>query len=300
VYVKGELNTVADTLSQTSFGTEDHMSTYSSTICKPVSLVSSEGADVLMCAWILTDPVTLPVPGLVIATMLSITADKDLLASIHDNYAIDPWCKCLLKAKFLLHGVHESNGLLYAGTRLIIPRVSKVCELLYHLAHDVLGHFGFTKTYGSLCDSFYWPNMRWDLEHAYILACADCQQNKGTTQKSMGPLHPLLVPDQQGDSVAMDFIGLLPEDKGNNCIVTFTDCLNSDICIIPTRTDISAEDLAVLFFDHWYCENGLPLEIMSDQDKLFMSKFWQCLHKLTGVKLKMLTSYHPESDGASE
>ena len=31
-----------------------------------------------------------------------------------------------------------------------------------------------------------------------------------------------------------------------------------------------------------------------------MSKFWKALHRLTGVKLKMSTSYHPETDGASE
>ena len=31
-----------------------------------------------------------------------------------------------------------------------------------------------------------------------------------------------------------------------------------------------------------------------------MSKFWKALHKLTGVKLKMSTAYHPQTDGASE
>jgi hypothetical protein len=149
-------------------------------------------------------------------------------------------------------------------------------------------------------ESFYWPNMRWDLEAAYIPGCADCQQNKGSTQKPLGPLHPLPIPDQCRDSVVMDFIGPLPDNKGFNCIVTFTDRLNSDLHIVPTHTDISAEDLAIIFFDEWYCENRLPLEIISDQDKLFMSKFWQVLHGLTGVKLKMSTAYHPESDGASE
>lgn len=109
------------------------------------------------------------------------------------------------------------------GNRLIIPQVSKVHELLFHLAHNVLGHFGFAKTYGLLHKLFYWPNMRHDLEQAYILACADCQRNKGMTQKPLGPLHPFPVPDQWGDLVAMDFIGPLPEDKGFNCIVTFTD-----------------------------------------------------------------------------
>jgi len=215
-------------------------------------------------------------------------------------YAKDPWCKHLLDTEFFPHGIHMSNGLLYMGNRLIVPWVSKVHELLFHLAHDVLGHFGFAKTYGSLHELFYWPNMCHDFEQAYIPACADCQQNKGNTQRPMGPLHPLLVPNQQGDSVAMDFIGPLPEDEGFNCIITFTDQLNSDLWVIPTCTDISAEELAVIFFNEWYCENGLPLEIVSDCDKLFISKFWQSLHKLTRVKLKMLMAYHPESDGTSE
>jgi len=65
-------------------------------------------------------------------------------------------------------------------------------------------------------------------------------------------------------------------------------------------TTITAEQLAEIFFDKWYCENGLPADIISDRDKLFMSKFWKVLHKLTNVKIKASTAYHPETDGASE
>ena len=64
--------------------------------------------------------------------------------------------------------------------------------------------------------------------------------------------------------------------------------------------DISAEEFALQFFTHWYCENGLPSQIVSDRDKLFVSKFWRALHLLTGVSLKMSTSFHPETDGSSE
>jgi hypothetical protein len=56
----------------------------------------------------------------------------------------------------------------------------------------------------------------------------------------------------------------------------------------------------LLFFTHWYCENGLPLELISDRDHLFVSRFWRALTKLTGVKHAMSTSYHPETDGSSE
>ena len=70
----------------------------------------------------------------------------------------------------------------------------------------------------------------------------------------------------------------------------------SKLCL----STLTAEQLAEIFFDKWYCENGLPLDIVSDRDKLFMSRFWKTLHTLTGVKLKMSTSYHPETDGSSE
>jgi Chromo (CHRromatin Organisation MOdifier) domain len=64
--------------------------------------------------------------------------------------------------------------------------------------------------------------------------------------------------------------------------------------------NITADELAIVFFNNWYCENGLPKNIVSDCDKLFVSRFWKALTKLTGVNLKMSTAYHPETDGSSE
>jgi hypothetical protein len=66
------------------------------------------------------------------------------------------------------------------------------------------------------------------------------------------------------------------------------------------RTDLTVPKLALLFFNEWYCENSLPLELISDRDKLFVSKFWKALHVLTGVHLKMSPAYHPQTDSTSE
>jgi len=243
---------------------------------------------------VFTDEVD-PIP---VNAVLSVTTDKSILERIQTGYLEDEFCKRV--ATSTMAGWRESNGLWYIGDRLLIPRVTDIRENLFRLAHDTLGHFGADKSYAALRDSYYWPNMRRDLERAYIPSCVDCLRNKSPTTRPPGPLHPLPVPESRGDSIAMDFVGPLPTDKNYDCILTITDRLGADIRIIPTRCDITAEDLAVVFFDHWYCENGLPNSIVCDRDKLFVSRFWKALTRLTGVKLKMSSAYHPETDGSSE
>lgn len=192
------------------------------------------------------------------------------------------------------------DSLWFIGERLIVPGQCDARESIFRIADDTLGHFGFAKTYESLRNSYFWPHMRKDLEEGYIPSCIDCQRNKSRTTKPTGPLHPLPVPDEHGDSVAIDFIGPLPEEGGFDCIVAMTDRLNSDIQIVLCSTKTTAEQLAVIFFNSWYCENGLPLEIVSDRDKLFTAKFWKHLMILTGIKHRQSSSYHPQTDGASE
>jgi hypothetical protein len=101
-------------------------------------------------------------------------------------------------------------------------------------------------------------------------------------------------------SVAIDFIGPLPEEDGCDHILSMTDQLGADVRFVACKKNLSARDLATLFFDNWFCENGLPLEIISDRDVLFLSRFWKHLHELTGVNLKMSSSFHPQTDGLSE
>jgi hypothetical protein len=239
--------------------------------------------------------------GNVCAAVMSIQSDPNLQARIKKGYQEDPWCRRLEDLMDSLPGLQkDEKGLYYISDRLVIPRVDNLREHLFHAAHDVAGHFGADKSYALLRGSYYWPNMRKDLVESYIPSCAACMRNKSKTTATSGPLHPLPIPEARGDSVAIDFIGPLPEDNGYNMLISMTDRLNADIRLVPCKDNISAENFAALFFDHWYCENGLPKEIVSDRDKLFLSKFWRALHKLTGIKLKMSSAYHPETDGSSE
>lgn len=275
VYIHGEDNTVADTLSQV-----------------PVDGFPTEKANALLLkgdVWSIDNTV---------GAILAIETDKSVLDAIRAGYETDEFTKCLLESG--VAGVTVANGLVYTGSRLVIPKVAEVQENLFQLAHDALGHFGSDKSYAGLRDCYYWPGMRKDLEVGYIPGCIDCQRNKSHTTKPAGPLHPLPIPEGCCDSVVIDFVGPLPLDEGFDTICTMTCRLNSKIMIVPVRANISAEDFAEVFFNTWFCENGLPLEIVSDRDKLFVSKMWRALLKLTGIKMKMSSSYHPELDGLSE
>ncbi|KAJ8468870.1 hypothetical protein ONZ45_g17089 [Pleurotus djamor] len=231
---------------------------------------------------------------------LSVSLSDDLVNEIKKGYQADSWCRALLGSGGKTQGVRYSNGLLYLNGRLAIPKVTAVREAIFRLAHDSLGHFGVAKTYAALHDSFYWPNMYSTLAKLYVPGCDECQRNKSANTLPPGPLHPLSPPGSRFESVAMDFVGPLPEDEGFNYLLTMTDRLGADIRLIPCRTDLKAADLASLFFDHWFCENGLPSDIVSDRDKLFLSDFWKELTKLLGISLKMSTSFHPQTDGTSE
>ena len=100
--------------------------------------------------------------------------------------------------------------------------------------------------YSALCDSFYWPNMHHNLKVTYIPFCAKCAYNKSPTSWPVGPLHPLPSPEDCGDSVAINFIGLLPKEHGFNTIATMTDCARSDIHIVLTWANLTAEHFAML------------------------------------------------------
>ena len=205
-------------------------------------------------------------PKTPVAGILNIATDQSLLDAIITGYKTDDFAKQLTKDIDMgsIKGATLTDQLLYVGCRLVIPQNLQVHELLYNLTHDMLSHFGFDKSYESLCDSYYWLNMCRDLEKAYIPLCSECQCNKTRTSKPTGPLHPLPVPDHRFDTVTLDFIGPLPKEDGKDTILTMTDILGTDICITGTHSTYTAAQVAIVLFDEWYCENGLMLHFISD------------------------------------
>jgi len=63
---------------------------------------------------------------------------------------------------------------------------------------------------------------------------------------------------------------------------------------------LTANKVAGNFVSHVLKLHGFPKRIISDWDKIFISKFWQRLFKSQGTTLSMSSSYHPQTNGQSE
>ena len=83
-------------------------------------------------------------------------------------------------------------------------------------------------------------------------------------------------------------------------ICVIIDQLTSMVHLIPTVQTYGAAEIAEVVFEHVYKLHGLPERIISDRDTLFTSIFWRKLHELLSTELCLSSSYHLQTDGATE
>ena len=69
---------------------------------------------------------------------------------------------------------------------------------------------------------------------------------------------------------------------------------------IGLPTNATAKDIADTFLKEVWKLHGLPSENVSDMDVKFSGEFWESFCKSLGIKRKMSTAYHPQTDRQTE
>jgi len=98
----------------------------------------------------------------------------------------------------------------------------------------------------------------------------------------------------------MDWIVELPESNSYTQIWVLVGHLIKMTRLIPLPTNTTAKDLAQSFLMNVWRFHSLPENIILDRDTKLTSHFWQGLMDKLGIKTKLSTAFHPETDGQTE
>ena len=98
----------------------------------------------------------------------------------------------------------------------------------------------------------------------------------------------------------MDFKSIPPSKEGYNIIFVVIDYFNKQAVFLFCYKIVTAEDIARLYIDAIFRYKGSSESIISDRGPQFVSYFWKEFCRILGVKLKLSTAYHPQTDGQTE
>ncbi|KAL2237413.1 UNVERIFIED_CONTAM: Gypsy retrotransposon integrase-like protein 1 [Sesamum indicum] len=122
----------------------------------------------------------------------------------------------------------EDGLLMSKANRLFVPKGGDLRKSLISKCHDTLwaGHQGKERTYALVQRTYYWPQMRDDVD-TYIRTCLICQHDKANNQKKAGLLQPLRIPKRPWESVSMDYICGLPKKDWMKLLDVAQLCFNA-------------------------------------------------------------------------
>ncbi|XP_077953086.1 uncharacterized protein LOC144390462 [Gasterosteus aculeatus] len=185
------------------------------------------------------------------------------------------------------------------ANRVYVP--ASVRPQLVQWSHTSLGsgHPGITRTTQLLSQKYWWNSLAPDVRD-YVLSCPVCAQTKTPRQLPAGELVPLPTPQRPWSHVAVDFLTDLPASEGFTTILVLVDRFSKMCRFIPLCNLPSAIEMAECLFLQVFRPFGLPEEIISDRGPQFTSQVWRAFCNRLGIKVKLTSGYHPETNGQTE
>lgn len=136
--------------------------------------------------------------------------------------------------------------------------------------------------------------------HWFISHYSICQQTKYETRKPVRILHPLPIASSPWEDLFLDFITDLPQSHGYTTILVVVARFSKGVHCGTLLSWHTTYTVALLFLDMLCKLHGFPYSLVSDRKPLFINNFWHELFQLSGMKLCMSTSYHPETSGQTD
>jgi len=206
-------------------------------------------------------------------------------------------------------GVKELRGnewkiegdLVLKGGKVYVPKDEELRVEIIWLHHDVPAarYGGRWKMVELVTRNYWWPGVTRDVGK-YVEECDLYQRMKNRTEEPAGKLKLSEVPQKTWTHFTVDFITKLPVVAGKDAILVVCDRLSKMTHFVATMEETSAEGLARLFWDNVWKLHGLPESVVSDRGPQFAAELTKELNWMLGIKTKLSTVFHPQTDGQTE
>lgn len=183
--------------------------------------------------------------------------------------------------------IHEEEGLLFRGPRLIIPKTQRRETLLQiHASHQ-----GIVSCKSRARECLYWPGMTTDIEQL-ILSCNICQQTAKANQAE--PIQSHEVPERPWEKVGIDLF----QSKGKMHLAMVD--YHSKFVEVRHLSHSSAAEPVILAIKSIFAIHGIASEIITDNGPPFNSAAfaefayeWDFTHRTS-------SPLYPKSNGMIE
>jgi len=123
---------------------------------------------------------------------------------------------------------------------------------------------------------------------------------KNRTEELAGKLKLSEVPQKTWTHLTVDFIMKLPVVAEKDAILVVCDRLSKMTHFVATIEGTLAEGLVRLLRDNVWKLHGLLESVMSNRGPQFAAELTKELNRMLGIKTKLSTAFHPQTDGQTE
>ena len=147
--------------------------------------------------------------------------------------------------------------------------------------------------------NYWWPGVTRDVGK-YVEGCDLYQKIKNRAEELVGKLKLSEVLEKPWTHLMVDFITKLPVVAGKDAILVVCNRLSKMTYFVATTEETSAEGLARLFRDNVWKLYELSESVVSDRGPQFIAELTKELNRMLGIKTRLSTAFHPQTDGQTE
>ena len=184
--------------------------------------------------------------------------------------------------------------------RTIVPRSYKDKVLCLLHSSSTAAHMGIQRTWKRARNNFWWPEMKEDITK-FIQQCVQCGVNKHVNTPNQAPMSKTNTPNNPLEEIMVDFVGPFQQARSHNFryALQIQDVFSRFLIFVPT-IDNTAPTAAEAIRTRWLAIFGMPKKIRSDRGSHFTAEIFEDLWKSAGIKHKLGSPEHPQSQGQVE